>query len=152
MQMSCCFLTHTYLLFFIHFWVMNWQLSGWVRGVSASFLLLHWTMFLFFASLSATTQTKAEQPPQQQQQLQKNRWCVFWHTQDVTENSGGQRARRLLSDQNSWRTAGDMITQTSGRLLPAASGEAITALLGRGWITQHFEIKPPNPQMNASGR
>lgn len=39
---------------------------------------------------------------------------------------------------------------TSG-LLPALCSKAITVSFRREWITQHFQIKPRNPQMNTRG-
>lgn len=44
-----------------------------------------------------------------------------------------------------------LLPDTSSGLLPAFSSKAITVLFRREWITQHFQIKPLNPQMSARG-
>lgn len=56
----------------------------------------------------------------------------------------------------SWPTAGtvgETIIQTpTGCLLSAPTGNAIAVWFGTEWITEHFEIRPPNPLMNSSGQ
>lgn len=70
------FLLLPFLLFFIHFWGMNWQVRAkewifahwsfgwWVGGVSTSFLLLHWTNLCCFLPHSTLQhKPKLNRPP-----------------------------------------------------------------------------------------